>query len=161
MAEAAARGAAPEGVGAGVAECLPEGVHVFPVRVYYEDTDAAGIVYHANYLRFAERARTEMMRAFGIESSRLLGGQGLGFAVVRCTVDFLRPARLDDALEVRTRVLEVGRASLAAEQSVERSGVVLARIFLRLAMLDRSGRAVRLPPSIRNTLINLSQSGER
>ncbi|MFI4989183.1 MAG: tol-pal system-associated acyl-CoA thioesterase [Alphaproteobacteria bacterium] len=136
-------------------------VHVFPVRVYYEDTDAAGIVYHANYLRFAERARTEMMRAHGIESSRLSQDEGLNFAVARCTVDFLKPARLDDALDVATRVVEVGRASLTAEQRVERSGVALARIVLRLAVLDRTGRAVRLPPTIRNTLINLSQSGER
>lgn len=136
------------------------GVHVFPVRVYYEDTDAAGIVYHANYLRFAERARTEMMRSLGVESSKLMRREGLNFAVSRCTVDYLKPARLDDALEVHTRVTDVGRASLAAEQTVKRAGNTVARIVLRLAVIDQSGRAVRLPAVIRNTLINLSQSGE-
>ena len=136
-------------------------VHVLAVRVYYEDTDAAGIVYHANYLRFAERARTEMMRAHGIESSRLMRGEGLNFAVVHCAVDFLRPARLDDALAVETRVIEVGFASLRAEQRVLRAGVLLARIVLRLAVIDNAGRAVRLPAAIRAMLINLSQSQEK
>ncbi|MGO8868723.1 MAG: tol-pal system-associated acyl-CoA thioesterase [Alphaproteobacteria bacterium] len=140
---------------------IATGVHVFPVRVYYEDTDAAGIVYHANYLRFAERARTEMMRALGVESSRLMQSEGLNFAVARCVVDFLKPARLDDALEVHTRVTEVGLASLSAEQIVKRGGTPLARIVLRLAVLDQAGRPVRLPAVIRKTLINLSQSREK
>jgi acyl-CoA thioester hydrolase len=136
-------------------------VHVYPVRVYYEDTDAAGIVYHANYLRFAERARTEMMRAHGIESSKLMQSAGLNFAVSRLSIDYLRPARLDDALEVHTRVIDVGRASLTAEQIVKGHGADLARMQLRIAVLDQAGRAVRLPPAIRNMLINLSQSGGR
>ena len=135
-------------------------VHVFPVRVYYEDTDAAGIVYHANYLRFAERARTEMMRAIGIESSALMVERGVNFAVSRCAVDFVKPARLDDALEVHTRVTEVGRASLSAEQIVKRNEVDVVRIELRLAVIDRAGRPVRLPSESRTALINLSQSGE-
>ncbi|HUI19164.1 MAG TPA: tol-pal system-associated acyl-CoA thioesterase [Alphaproteobacteria bacterium] len=153
MAEAAASGISAAGSLAGS--------HVFPVRVYYEDTDAAGIVYHANYLRFAERARTEMMRLLGIESSKLMQNEGLNFAVARCAVDYLKPARLDDALEVHTRVLEVGRASLSAEQLVKRGGALLVRIVLRLAVLDRVGRPVRLPSVIRTTLINLSQSREK
>jgi len=140
---------------------LEGGVHVFPVRVYYEDTDAAGIVYHANYLRFAERARTEMMRAIGVESSALMIERGVNFAVSRCAVDFVKPARLDDALEVHTRVTGIGRASLSAEQIVRRKGADVARIELRLAVIDRAGRPVRLPSEIRTALINLSQSGER
>lgn len=137
---------------------LKAGVHVFPVRVYYEDTDAAGIVYHANYLRFAERARSEMMRHLGMESSRLMAREGLFFAVSRCTVDYLKPARLDDALEVHTRVIEVKRASLDAEQIVKRDGAPLARLALRLAVIDGAGRPVRLPAEIRKALTNLSQS---
>ena len=148
----------PDAVSVGA---LAGGVHVFPVRVYYEDTDAAGIVYHANYLRFAERARTEMMRAIGVESSALKGEQGVYFAVSRCAEDFVKPARLDDALEVHTRVTEIGRASLSAEQIVRRKGADVARIDLRLAVIDRAGRPVRLPSEIRTALIKLSQSGER
>src|SRR5262249_19258454 len=93
--------------------------HVFPVRVYYEDTDAAGIVYYANYLKFAERARTEMLRAHGFEHGGI--GAGLAFAVRSCAVDYLRPARLDDALEVRTRITRVGGASLEADQDICRA----------------------------------------
>jgi len=133
-------------------------VHVYPVRVYYEDTDAAGIVYHANYLRFAERARTEMMRAHGIESSKLMQSAGLNFAVSRLSIDYLRPARLDDALEVHTRVIEVKRASLDAEQVVKREGALLARLALRLAAIDAGGRPVRLPVEVRKLLTKLSQS---
>ena len=83
-----------------------------------------------------------------------------GFAVSRCAVDFVKPARLDDALEVHTRVTEVGRASLSAEQIVKRNEVDVVRIELRLAVIDRAGRPVRLPSEIRTALINLSQSGE-
>ena len=75
-----------------------DGVHVFSMRVYYEDTDAAGIVYYANYLKFAERARTEMLRALGTDQSRLAAEQGIAFAVRRCTADYLKPARLDNRL---------------------------------------------------------------
>lgn len=132
--------------------------HVFPVRVYYEDTDAAGIVYHANYLRFAERARTEMMRLLGMEHTALLAREGVVFTVSRCTVDYLRPARLDDTLEVHTRVIEVKRASLEAEQIVKRDRMEIVRLALRLAVVDKAGRPVRIPAEIRNALINLSQS---
>src|SRR5262245_1197856 len=89
-------------------------VHVVAVRVYYEDTDAAGMVYHANYLRFAERARTEMLRLFGTGQAELRAREGLGFTVRRCQMDFLKPARLDDALEVHTRVLAARGARVEA-----------------------------------------------
>jgi acyl-CoA thioester hydrolase len=142
---------------------LEKHIHVFPVRVYYEDTDAAGIVYYANYLRFAERARSEMLRCLGIECGHLSRERGLGFAVSRCTVDYVTPAFLDDALEVHTRVIEVGHASLFAEQIVKRPGPKgtaqdIARLNVRLAMLDRAGRPARLPEDIRTPLLNLSQS---
>ena len=87
----------------------PDATHVFAVRVYYEDTDAGGVVYHANYLRFAERARSEMLRALGIPHTQMLRDDGLAWTVSRCEVDFVRPARLDDALEVYSRLLEIGR----------------------------------------------------
>jgi len=121
---------------------------VFPVRVYYEDTDAGGVVYHANYLRFAERARTEMLRAAGLDHAGLMAGEGLAFIVRRCAVDFVRPARLDDALEVHTRVLSASGARIEAEQIVRRTGDDIARLTLEIACVDREGRPQRLPGRI-------------
>ena len=126
-----------------------EKVHVFPVRVYYEDTDAAGIVYYANYLRFAERARTELLRTVGVDHSRLRDDAGLGFAVRRCNAEYLRPARLDDLLEVHTRLDQVKGASLAAQQTIKKDGEILVDMELRLACLDAQGRAARLPKDVR------------
>jgi acyl-CoA thioester hydrolase len=94
------------------------GVHRLPVRVYYEDTDAGGIVYHANHLKFAERARTEMLRCLGLDHGAMRERFGLAFAVRRCRVDYLAPARLDDALLIETRLVRLGGASLDLEQRV-------------------------------------------
>lgn len=123
--------------------------HVWPIRVYYEDTDAAGIVYYANYLKFAERARTELLRAVGIDHSWMRDATGLAFAVRDCTVDYQAPARLDDALEVHTRLLEISGAAIRAEQIVMRDRDVLARITLRIVCLRADGRPARLPENIR------------
>ncbi|MFO0995478.1 MAG: tol-pal system-associated acyl-CoA thioesterase [Alphaproteobacteria bacterium] len=123
--------------------------HVFPLRVYYEDTDAAGIVYYANYLKFAERARTEMLRARGFDHTRLDSLAGLAFAVRSCRVDYLHPARLDDALEVHTRVTRVGGATLDADQDIRRDGTTVTRLHVRLACINRTGRPARLPPMLR------------
>jgi acyl-CoA thioester hydrolase len=124
------------------------GIHVFPVRVYYEDTDAGGVVYHANYLRFAERARTEMLRQAGIGQAALWAEQGLAFTVRRCEAEFLKPARLDDALEVHTRVLEARGARVEAEQVVKRAGDEIARLRLEIACVDRQGKPARLPRTL-------------
>lgn len=136
-----------------------EGVqeHVFPVRVYFEDTDAGGIVYHANYLKFAERARTEMLRLLGHAQFDLLAQQEIGFTVRRCEVDYLAPARLDDSLEVRTRLLDVRGASLGLSQTVSRGETALARLTLRIACMHRSGRPARLPDAIRSVLETLAR----
>ncbi len=133
------------------------GVHVLPLRVYYEDTDAAGIVYYANYLKFTERARADMLRLAGITQRELLANDGLAFTVRRCEVDYLAPARLDDELEVHTRVLKVGPATINAEQVVKREGADLVRSLVRLACINREGRPRRLPPSVRAALEALSQ----
>src|ERR1700734_1676991 len=100
-------------------------------RVYYEDTDAGGVVYHANYLRFAERARTEALRDFGIPHTELVSQHGLMFMVRRVKVDFLDASRLDDSLEVVTRTQHVGAATVDLCQSVVRAGRVLAVLELR------------------------------
>ncbi|MSO77293.1 MAG: tol-pal system-associated acyl-CoA thioesterase [Alphaproteobacteria bacterium] len=131
---------------------LTLGEHVFPLRVYYEDTDAAGIVYYANYLKFAERARTELLRLVGIEHGTLAFGAGVRFAVRRCQVDYLSPARIDDALEVRSRLTEVRGARVALAQAVWCEGEVLARLVLTIACIRPDGRAVRVPPAVRRAL---------
>ena len=139
---------------------ISDGVHVFPVRVYYEDTDTGGVVYYANYLKYAERARTEMLRAVGLDHGRLLAADGIAFAVHRCEIDYLTPARLDDALEIHTGNLEMEAASLWAEQVVTREGDALVRMRLRLACIARSGRPQRLPGAIRAALRPLARPGE-
>ena len=139
-----------------------EGVrHVYPVRVYYEDTDAAGIVYHANYLRFAERARTEMMRCLGAKRRALIWNEGVAFAVRSANADFCLPARLDDPLTVETGVEEVGGASMRLTQSVLGSAaksvpsVLLVRMSVRLACIDSSLRPARMPKAVRTALQEL------
>jgi acyl-CoA thioester hydrolase len=131
---------------------LTRGVHVFPVRVYYEDTDAGGVVYYANYLKYAERARTEMMHLLDTGYRDLIAERRLAFAVRRCEVDFLAPARLDDVLEVRTAVTEASGASVTAEQVIRRGAVELTRLRVKLACIGPAGRAVRLPPKLRSAL---------
>lgn len=127
-------------------------VHVYPVRVYYEDTDAGGIVYHASYLCYAERARTEMLRLVGVEQARLAAESGLAFAVARLGADYLAPARLDDALEVHTTLTELGAASLVARQAVRRNGRDLVVMRVRVACLGRGGRPARMPSGLRTAL---------
>ncbi len=133
------------------------GVHVFAMRVYFEDTDATGIVYHANYLKFAERARTEMLRDLGVEHSRKIDDEGRAFAVRRCTAEFVKPARLDDLLEVHTRFVTVRGASLVLAQNVKRQGVDLVMLRFGLACMSAAGRATRIPLALRITLENLWQ----
>lgn len=126
--------------------------HVFPVRVYYEDTDAAGIVYYVNYLKFAERARTEMLRLMGRQQQAMMETEGVAFAVKSAKIEYFRPARLDDSLAVRTGLVEVAGASLKVRQRVFRGDELLADMLIRLAVMDRSGRPVRLPADIRAAL---------
>ena len=134
-----------------------DGVHIFVVRVYFEDTDAGGVVYNANYLKFAERARTEMLREVGVEHSRMIGDEGRAFAVRRCTAKFMKPARLDDLLEVHTRLLAMCGASFDLAQDVKRQGLDLVSLRFGLACISVSGRATRLPAALRTTLANLWQ----
>ena len=134
--------------------------HVMPLRVYYEDTDAQGVVYHANYLRYAERARSEIVRLLGIEQRRLREEQGLVFAVRRASIDYRGPARLDDLLEVETSFAALQGASLVAEQRILVDGHLIVDIQVQVAMVMlASGRPVRLPQEIRRPLEKFSQSG--
>lgn len=124
----------------------------FPVRVYYEDTDAGGVVYHANYLRYAERARTEFLRAGGVEQREMREAEDFAFVVRRCTIDYRAPAVLDDALEVVTRITGLRAAALEAVQEVVRQGESepLVVLDLVIAGVNGRGRPVRLPKRIRD-----------
>lgn len=126
--------------------------HTFHLRVYYEDTDLAGIVYYANYLKFAERARTEYLRQLGFAQRDLFEEYGVGFAVRRCEIDFRLPARLDDLLEVHSRMLEVAGASLTTEQIVRRDDAELVRLRLHVACMRPDGRPARIPPPVLSEL---------
>ena len=125
--------------------------HIFPVRVYYEDTDMAGVVYYANYLRYYERGRTESLRALGMDQSAMRAA-GLVFVVRAFAVDYLAPARFDDMLEVATMVDRVGGASLAMRQEIRRAGKTINRARARVACMTLEGRPARLPPDLRAAL---------
>ena len=119
---------------------------VWPVRVYYEDTDAGGVVFYANYLAFMERARTEWLRELGYENSSLATGPGVVFAVRRVEVDYLRPARLDDVLDVTASLTRISRTSLTFGQSVCLGSEVLCRASVQLACVDsRNFRPTGIP----------------
>ena len=126
--------------------------HEFPIRVYYEDTDLAGIVYYANYLKFIERARTEWVRGLGIDQGHLRAEAGIVFAVRRIEADYLRPAKFDDELTVITRPEAVTGARIILEQVVLRRGEPLFQAQVTLVCLTVSGHAVRIPAELRRKL---------
>lgn len=132
--------------------------HRFPVRVYYEDTDLAGIVYYANYLRFIERARSEMIEAAGIDQGALFARAGLAFAVRRIEADYLAPARYGDRLQVLSTITGVGGARVSLEQVVERAGQRLFSARVVLACLAADGRPARLPGAAREILTEIRQN---
>ena len=129
------------------------GAHILPVRVYYEDTDYSGVVYHANYLRFLERGRTEFLRSVaGVDQSTMhAGGEGLILAVRRMTLEFLKPARMDDVLVVETRVGEIRGASFEIPQRILREGEAILTADVRVAAIA-GGRPARIPDALRAIL---------
>lgn len=131
---------------------VSEAFHRTDIRVYYEDTDAGGIVYYANYLKFAERGRTEFLRALGHDHRAMRDRFGLGFVVRRCTVEYLKPALLDDALIVETRLLSVAGARFEMAQCVLRNDTILCELAVTLGCVDAVGRPVRLPGGVREGL---------
>jgi len=131
--------------------------HHFALRVYYEDTDLAGIVYHANYLKFIERARSEMVRAAGISQSAMKAAGGIVFAVRRMQVEFHAPAKFEDELAVETRVAALTGARLDLDQDVRRGDLVLFQARVQVVCLDAKGRATRIPADIRQKLSRFAQ----
>ncbi|MDZ4136496.1 MAG: tol-pal system-associated acyl-CoA thioesterase [Paracoccaceae bacterium] len=126
--------------------------HRFSLRVYYEDTDLAGIVYYANYLKFIERARSEWVRGLGIDQAALLARAGIVFAVRRVEADYLRPAVFDDALGVETRLLAVTGARIVLQQVVLRGEDLLFAAQVTLVCLGAGQQALRLPADVRAVL---------
>jgi len=127
-------------------------VHVFPVRVYYEDTDAGGVVYYANYLKFAERGRTELLRTLDIEQQRLRAETGALFVVHQGEVKYRHPARLDDVLTVETALVELGAASVKMRQEIKRGDADIATLTAHVACVDSDGKPMRMPADVRRTL---------
>jgi acyl-CoA thioester hydrolase len=126
---------------------------LFPVRVYYEDTDLSGLVYHANYLRFMERGRSEFLRVTGAGHKGLLGAEEpLAWAVYRMEIDFRRPARIEDALTVTTSVAEVSPARVKLMQSVLRAREILVNARVEVCIIALDGRPRRMPDAIREKL---------
>jgi acyl-CoA thioester hydrolase len=129
---------------------------VLPLRIYYEDTDAQGIVYYANWMRFLERGRTELLRLLGQEHSALRAERGLNWVVRRCTIDYLKPARLDEAVQILTECGELRGASLHMLQEARRGEDTLVRADLLIACMDEAGRPMRLPAPVRAALAQVA-----
>jgi acyl-CoA thioester hydrolase len=126
--------------------------HRFPLRVYYEDTDLAGIVYYANYLKFIERARTEWVRTLGVDQARLRAEEGIVFAVRRVEADYLRPAKFDDELVVETRQIAATGVRIVLEQDILRLGERVFVAQVTLVCLTEDGHPARLPLALRQGL---------
>lgn len=125
----------------------------WPVRVYWEDTDAGGVVYYANYLKFMERARSEWLRALGFEQDALRDAQRIAFVVRRVEIDYLSPARFNDALEVSVALHGAGRASLSVRQELMRGTQRLAEALITLACVDvENFKPVKMPATILQAL---------
>lgn len=124
-----------------------DGTHRFPVRVYFEDTDFSGNVYHAAYLKFFERARTEYLRAHGIHHAEM-AKDGLAFAVREMTISYDRAAHIDDLLEVETRMVEATGARFVLEQAMARGGETITRAKVIAVLMNGKGRPVRLPKEL-------------
>jgi acyl-CoA thioester hydrolase len=133
--------------------------HVLPVRVYYEDTDVSGLVYHANYLRYMERGRSDFLRLAGVHHMVMLkDAEPLAWTLRSIRIDYLRPARLDDALEVHTRYVEMGGARLVAGQSVKKAGIELVSARIEACVITMDGRPRRIPEDIRKRLVTFMGS---
>jgi acyl-CoA thioester hydrolase len=136
--------------------------HVLPVRVYFEDTDAGGLVYHASYVRFAERGRTDFLRLLGTDARQLITGSAsrepAAFVVRRMNIDFFRPGRMDDLLEVETRVKELGGASVTLIQTIMRDGTRLVEAEVTVVLVSVSGKPLRLSDAVRDAFLAHKQA---
>lgn len=127
-------------------------MHLFPTRIYYEDTDTAGVVYYANYLKFAERARTEALREVGIHQQTLMEVEGLGFVVSKVSAEYKSPARLDDMVEVKTSLIKMSKVRIQLMQEMFRGDVLLTKLNVEVAMV-KHGRPHPMSETIRDALV--------
>ena len=131
--------------------------HCYPIRVHYEDTDLSGIVYHANYLKYCERGRSDLLRLLGVDQRAAIeAGEG-AYAVAEATIKWLRPAKLDDALVIETTAQELGAASVRMQQRVLRGAEVLAQVGIRVGFLTPEGRPRRQPDAWREAFENFAR----
>jgi acyl-CoA thioester hydrolase len=136
--------------------------HILPIRVYFEDTDCGGVVYHANFVKFCERGRSDFIRLLGVSHQGLANpeqGEPAIFVVRRIEMDYLRPARMDDVLEVATRCSEVGNASLVLTQEVRRDQEVIVRAKVTVVLVGKSGKTQRIGALVRNALQRFVNQG--
>ena len=134
---------------------IKRNIHYFPLRVYYEDTDIGGVVYYANYFKFMERARSEMLRVLGIDQAKMLDYTNSGdisFVVRHAEVEFKAPARFDDSLIVTTEILRVGGASIVMKQNILKEKEILLESIIKAAVIGENGKAKRMPKSILSKL---------
>jgi acyl-CoA thioester hydrolase len=136
--------------------------HTLPIRVYFEDTDFTGLVYHANFLKFCERGRSDFIRLLGIDHRSLANpkeGEPAVFVVRRIEIDYLKPARIDEVLEVVTRCGELGGATLVLDQEVRRGETVLARARVSVVLMSSAGKPQRLGHLVRDALQRFVNQG--
>ncbi|MGD9805339.1 MAG: YbgC/FadM family acyl-CoA thioesterase [Hyphomicrobiaceae bacterium] len=129
--------------------------HVLPIRVYFEDTDFSGLVYHASYVRWCERGRSDFLRLLGSEHRALIegvGGEAAAFVVRRLNLEYLKPARIDDVVEVTTRVKAMTAATLVLAQAVSRGGEVLCEAEVTVVLVSLGGKVLRLSAALRASL---------
>jgi len=128
----------------------------FSYRVYYEDTDAGGVVYYANYLKFFERARTDFLRSLGISQQKLIEEENLAFVVRKCEIEFQKPAKLDDELDISIKILETGLASITMLQEAKRDGEILATLNVKIAFVTAdSFKPTKLTNNIKELINNV------
>lgn len=131
-------------------------VHILPVRIYYEDTDLSGVVYHANYLRYMERGRSEYFRCAGIKRLAMLDdAEPTAWTLRKATLEYFRPARVDDLIEVHTVSVGLGGARMEAEQTIYCGGVLLTRGRVEACIITLSGKPRRIPEDVRQKLAPL------
>ena len=139
-----------------IAGRIEDGRHILPVRVYYEDTDFSGIVYHPNYLKFMERGRSDFLRLLGVHHTELAGSEegapDVAFVVRHMEIDFRAPARIDDVLTITTWTREIRGARFFLDQTVSRGGDILVAAAVMAAAIDPRGRPMRLPADMRRKL---------
>ena len=128
-------------------------VHILPIRIYYEDTDLSGVVYHANYLRYMERGRSEYFRAVGVKLAYLDDPEPAAWALRKVSLEFVRPARVEDLIEVRTTATSLTGARLSADQAIYCGDALLTRGSVEACIMTLGGKPRRIPPEIRDKLL--------